>query len=159
MATPYRADLRFDSYDQLLADVQSLHATGWEKAGQWSLAMICDHLTRWTNGMLGEGLPHIPGPFQWIARSVIGRMVRKQKYPSLPFHAPKNLKPAADSSEPTSIAELTAAIARLQQLTGPNVETHPFGPIPANDVRGMTLLHAAHHLAFLRPRDGAETGV
>jgi hypothetical protein len=113
--------------------------------------MICDHLTRWINGMLGPGLPHIPAPFQWIARSIIGRMVRTHKYPSLPLHAPRALKPAVDSSETTAIADLSAAIARLQRLNGPNIQTHPFGSIAADDFRGMALLHAAHHLAFLKP--------
>jgi len=153
MATLYRADLRFDSYDQLLADVQTLQTTGWEKCGQWSLAMICDHLTRSTNGILdGNGVPRIPRPFQWIARVAIRRMVRKQKYPNLQFHAPAALKPVAEISEPTAIADLTAAISRLQQLTGPTVQTRPFGLIPADDFRGLTLLHAAHHLAFLKPK-------
>ena len=152
MPNPNRPDLRFDSYDQLLADVQSLHTAGWEKAGQWTLAMICDHLARWTNGMLDEGLPHVPGPFQWIPRLIIHRMVRKQSYPSIVFPAPSTLKPAIDLSESAAIASMTTAINRLQQLAGPVVETHPFGAIAADDFRGMTLLHAAHHLGFLQPR-------
>jgi hypothetical protein len=152
MARPYRENLQFNSYDQLLADAQHLHTTGREKAGQWPLAMICDHVARWINSMLGEGLPHIPGPFQWIARLIIRRMVRKQKYPTLKFHALAAVQPSADISEADALAKLAAAISRLQQLTGPTVPTHPFGPIPADDFRGMTLLHAAHHLAFLRAR-------
>ena len=158
MPNAYRADLRFGSYDQLLADVLNLQTTGWEKSGKWPLTMICDHLTRWINGMLDSGtkatLPRVPGPFQWIAQLIIARMVRKQKYPTLKFHAPASLKPSPDISEPTVIADLTTAIARLKELTGPTVQTHPFGPIPADDFRGMTLLHAAHHLAFLQPRIG-----
>jgi hypothetical protein len=152
MANPYRADLRFNSYDQLLTDVQTLHTAGWEKSGQWSLAMICDHLAKWIDGMFDQRLPHVPKPFQWIARFVMHRMARKNKYTALPIHAPASLKPVAEISEPTAIANLTAAIARLQQLSGPIVETHPFGPIPAEDFRGLTLLHAAHHLAFLKPK-------
>jgi hypothetical protein len=158
MPTPHRPDIRFDSYDQLLADTQSLHTTGWDKSGQWSLAMICDHLARWTNGMLDEGasasLPRMPGPFQWIARLVIRRMVRKQKYPTLRVHALAAIQPATEISEPAAITALTAAVARLQQLAGPTVQTHPFGPIDADDFREMALLHAAHHLAFLRVRAG-----
>jgi len=152
MPTPYRPDLHFNSYDQLLADARNLHTTDWEKSGQWPLAMICDHLARWINGMLDGGLPRVPGLFQWITRFIIRRMVRKQKYPTLPIHAPAALKPAADISASTAIAALAEAVARLQKLTGPIIQTHPFGPMPADDFRGLTLLHAAHHLAFLRPR-------
>ena len=158
MPAPYRPDLHFHSYEQLLADARNLQTTGWEKAGQWSLATNCDHLTRWINGMLDDGdksgLPRVPRPFQWFARFIIRRMVRKQKYPTLMVQAPAALKPATDILEPAALAALAAAVARLQQLTGPFIKTHCFGPIPAEDFRGMTLLHAAHHLAFLRPRVG-----
>src|ERR1700733_9379068 len=100
----------------MLADAQNLHTNGWEKSGQWPLAMICDHVARWINGMVDHsGLPRVPGPFQWIARFIIRRMVRNQKYPTLPIPAPAALKPATGLSDPAALAALAAAVARLQQ--------------------------------------------
>jgi hypothetical protein len=158
MPNPCRAELHFDSYEQLLADVQNLHTTGWEKCGQWSLAMICDHLTRWTTGMVdGGNLPSVPRPMHWIVRIVIHFMAKRRKYPNIKFHAPGGLKPAADAVEPTAIAEFTTAIARLQQLNGTVVQTVPFGPLPANDFKSLALLHAARHLSFLKSV-GSNTG-
>jgi Protein of unknown function (DUF1569) len=149
MSKPLRPDLQFGCYEDLIADVDRLRTTGWAKSGQWSLAMNCDHLTRWMNAMLDGGLPQIPRPFHWIARAVVRRMAGKRKYPTIKFHAPAALKPASDISESDAVDAVRAAIARLQQLPGPTVDTYPFGPLPADDFHQMTLLHAAHHLAFL----------
>jgi hypothetical protein len=152
MSKPLSPGLRFDSYQDLISDVDHLHSTGWDKSGQWSLAMNCDHLARWISAMLDGGLPHIPRPFQWIARAVIRRMVSKGKYPTIKFRAPSALKPAEDISEPVAIDALKRAVLRLQKLSDPTVNTYPFGSLPSDDFHKMTLLHAAHHLAFLESR-------
>ena len=152
MPKPCRSDLHFNSLDELLTEIDRLHSTGWEQSGRWSLAMVSDHLTRWMTCMLDGGTIRVPGPFRWLARAMIRRMGRKQKYPSIKIFAPAAMKPAADVSEPTAVAELRAAVKRLQQLPGSTVDTHPFGPLSAHDFLQMTLLHAAHHLAFLKPK-------
>jgi len=154
MPIPSRPELHFNSFDELLADLEKLHTSGWEKSGQWSLAQVCDHLARGMNCMLDGGMPYIPGPFRWIARAMVRRMVRKQKYPSLKVSAPKAMKPVPDITEAAAILDVQAAVARLQQLSGSTVYVHPFGVLSMHDFHQMVLLHAAHHLAYLRPQSG-----
>ena len=45
-------------------------------------------------------------------------------------------------------------VARVKKLPGPTVNTLSMGELSTDDFVGMLLLHAAHHLAFLKLRVG-----
>lgn len=152
MADPCRPGLRFASLDALVADVDQLRSSEIEQCGQWSLAMILDHLVKWTAGMLDGGLPSVPGFVQSIARLMVHRVVRKQVYPTVKLKAIKVLQPGSSPPLDWTYGEFIRMVERVRKLPGSVVHTQPFGGLSRDDFQRLMLLHAAHHLAFLRRR-------
>ncbi len=152
MSKPARPELRFSSFDQMLADVDRLRSTPYERSGQWDLPQILDHLTKAMSMPFKPGATSMPWPVGAVARLMIHRMVAKNQYPSMKFPAPPVLRPAADVDLQTASAGFSEAIARVEAVQGETVQFPPFGSMPLSDFRGLQLLHGAHHLSFLRPR-------
>lgn len=148
MSKKCRKNLRYESLDECLADVELLRAGVVEQCGAWSLAMMLDHLIKWTNGFLDGGVTRVPSVFQSIARWMIRRAVKTQKYPSFTIKAPKAFRPV-DSPLESVYPQFKKMIERLRALPDV-VATWPVGEISKNDFEQMMLLHAAHHLAYLR---------
>jgi hypothetical protein len=148
---PRRAlDLR--SFEEVLAEVARLQRDGYDRAGQWDLAQICDHCAVWIEYTL-DGFPfRIP----WFVRMFLGRwmlrrVLRQRQFAAgVPTPQKNLLGPGAD---------LVAAEHRLQRaidrLQLPAVVTHPsplFGTLTPDEWRELHLIHCQHHLSFLVPR-------
>ncbi len=120
-------------------------------SGNWSLGKILNHLNRWTSGFLDGGLPHLTGLLQPMARWFMKRMSKTEKYPSFRFPAPKAIVP---DNEPLdqAYANFCQMIDRVRGLP-PVVKTIPLGDLPLHVFHRMLLLHASHHLGFVRPKD------
>jgi hypothetical protein len=76
MAKPARPELIFHSIDEMIADAQRLKAGPYEKAGQWDLAMILDHLARAMETPPSNQRP-VPWPFNIVARGFIHQMAKR----------------------------------------------------------------------------------
>lgn len=152
MGTPARPELRFDSIRAMRDDAERLRRVGYDKAGQWDLTMILDHLGKTMSGPFQEGQRNLPWPVGPIARRLVHRMVEKQTYPNLTIPALPRIRPtpgvALDDAYPTFVG----ACAQVEALTDDRVACPPFGVLPRTDFVGMQLLHGAHHLSFLKPR-------
>ena len=149
MAKPARPDLIFLSIDDLLADAERLRCGSYEKAGQWDLPMILDHLGKAMEVPSPVQKP-VPWPVSVIARAFIRRMTRRGIYPSFKIRAPKAMQPTPNIPLETADAAFRAAAGKMKSFTGPTVEGTPFGPLPREDFVKLHLLHGAHHLSFLR---------
>lgn len=141
----------YRNFDDVLADVEQLRR-GYEKKGNWSLAMILDHLTKSMLLPFNDQAPWLPPPIRWVARTMIRRMVRSGNYPEFKLIAPKVMKPAETISEQAAYEEFRAAAERINHLTDPTIDIRPFGRLEMADFKQMQLIHAAHHLGFLVPR-------
>ena len=151
MGTPARPDLHFDSVDAMLADVEHLRR-GYDKAGQWDLGMVLDHLAKSMSPPFAAGQKNLPWPVPSIARVMIAAMARRKTYPM------GVTIPALPSIRPTPGVDVDAAYDHFRDIAG-KVKTlpadvtpfPPVGRVPTGDFLGLQLLHAAHHLSFLRP--------
>jgi hypothetical protein len=150
MSKPARPDLKFTSIEQMLADAQALRAGPYEKAGQWDLPMILDHLTKTMSLPLAPAGRNLPWPLGALARVVIHRFAQRKMYPTMKFPAPRHVRPAPNVGLETAWAEFQTAAGRLLAHTGNSFTVTPFGQVPREDFIKIQLLHGAHHLSFLK---------
>lgn len=151
-----RRELHLETLDAAVDECRSLLRSGYEPTGRWSLGQICQHL-RLTiednmNGyptwmtVVGFPLRPILRTF-FLPRLLEGRSISGMKTAGR-FIPPGKLD---DERE----VDLFAACARaFDQGEGP-LHPHPgFGSMPRDRFRLFHAAHAAHHLAFLVPREG-----
>jgi len=150
-----RRQLRFESIDQAIDDIDNLHACGHERLGKWSLAEVCDHLTMAMRMSL-DGWPadrRVPWPmrlfgatvakwtilwFGWIPRGV-----------PLPHGSLGNEDPRP---EQTAVSHCIATLRELRDHDG-DFYPHPIvGRMTPKQWCRYHLVHAAHHLSLLVPR-------
>ena len=74
-----RRKLRFETYDDLIADASTLSTYGYQKLGNWSLAQMLDHLTKLHVGSIEGGIPDGPLPFRIISQWVLKKHVPQQR--------------------------------------------------------------------------------
>lgn len=153
--------LRFETLDEAIADVRQLEL-GYERAGRWTLAQTCDHLSRFMRYSM-EGFPSrgLPQPIAGVLRRVLlpKKALTRPMRPGT--RTPRFLAPGADTvTDPAERRRLDHEAAdrfvemakRVKHFGG---EWHPsplFGKLPPGMWRLLHIKHAAHHLGFLVPR-------
>jgi hypothetical protein len=150
-----RRSLRFAAYEDAIAEIDRLFHDGYEASSHWTLGQICRHLSFYLRGSLegfGSKLP-------WIVRILVGplvlrRILRSGRMPDNAPTIPKSV-PGEEADEAAAVAEARLLLERLARHTG---ELHPsplFGKLSPQRWRELHLIHAAHHLSFLEPKDMA----
>ncbi|MBX3421175.1 MAG: DUF1569 domain-containing protein [Pirellulaceae bacterium] len=148
----HRRSLDFRSWDNVLADIQHLNHVRYDRAGNWDLSQILEHV--------GEGLRTAVsgtkhrGP--WIVRTLIGplvlRYVLRQRRMKAGLKVPKWWLPGPPSDESQAINRFQATLESFQQLKTPPYP-HPFlGNLSKSQWNELALIHASHHLSFLLPK-------
>jgi hypothetical protein len=147
-----RRPLTLRDLDHAVADAEALLASGYDRAGTWGLAQVCDHLARPIEMSL-DGFPsRFPWPMRVLARwFVLGRILRR-KVIRRRFPAPKEFVPAEGGDERAAIERLRAAARRFEAHTGPVQPSPVFGRLTKEQWRSIHLWHCEHHLSFLLPR-------
>ncbi len=153
MSKPARPDLKFNTVDEMIADAQALRAGPYDRAGQWDLAMILDHLAKAMGGPFAAGGKNLPWPAARIGRFVMHRFAQRTTYPAIQFPAPKSMKPTTGIALEPAFAEFLTAARQVQAASGETIQWPPFGAMPLEDFRKIQLLHGAHHLSFLKLRE------
>src|SRR5262249_51788440 len=138
--------LDFPDFPAALADVDRLHAGGYEKAGTWDLAQTCDHLTYFIQGSL-DGHPYrVP----WLLKVVFGRypprriLSKRRIRPRGP--TPQKPLPAPGGNEAAAVARFHHIVGRFQAHTGELHDSPFFGHLTPQEWRDLHLIHCAHHL-------------
>src|SRR3954452_11842982 len=106
---PTRRELRFASFDEVVADAENLLAKGYDRAGNWDLAQVCGHLAEWMRFPL-DGFPKLPlflRPLFWLFRNTVGR-AKRLKYTA---EGMPSGKPTMPQTVCASGGDATAAIA------------------------------------------------
>ena len=160
-ATPSRRDLRFESLDQVAAEVQRLHHDGYVSVGKWNLGQVAAHLGDWLSYPM-DGFPKPLAPIRlmlWILKVTWGKREFKRMLSSGQMKAGNPTMPATvhdpGTDETESIDRLLATIERFKAHPG---EFHPspvFGVLSRDEALQLQLLHASLHLSFLVPRSSA----
>ena len=150
-----RTELRFDEWDAVLADLETLQSVGYNRVGQLDLGQICNHLAIIMEGAL-DGFPKMmPWPMRKLLRVMfLGTMMKHKpirlRVPVAPAFAAQT-EPVDDA---VGVSRLQAAIARF---SSPDAEYHEhlaFGRLNREQWNRQQLWHCEHHLGFLIPRNG-----
>ena len=150
-------ELEFDSFDQVLEDVQKLLANGYSASGKWNLAQACGHLNDWMRFPM-DGYPKAPLPLRpllWLMKVTVGRSQLERiladgfraKTPTMP-----RTVPAADAmTDAAAVAQFAETIHRFKVFDGPVAPSPIFAEFTLEQARKLQLRHCAHHLSFLTP--------
>ena len=144
--------LAFNSYEEIVKEVEALQKAGYKKTGAWSLGQICSHLDYYFKGSLDGFNPMLP----WIVRLIIGKPTLwwlKKAGHMKPggMTAPQSV-PSPDRNEKEGIEGVLNSLRRLEQAR----DLRPsalFGELTVEEWRWLHLTHAAHHLGFLIPEE------
>ncbi len=154
-----RRYIDFRTCDEVSVEIDRLKADGFAPAGNWSLAQICAHLAKSMEESLDGYTATVSLPIRILVRCGAGRLILRRILKKR--RMPNNIKgPAA--MMPTDTADEFAAVARIREALGRTqaaASFHPspiFGKVAAEQMRQIHLIHAAHHLGFLIPRESQQ---
>jgi hypothetical protein len=150
-----RRALRFESIDQLMAEVERLaeaeRAGRLRRLGNWTLGQTLGHLATWAEyGYTGAPLK-VPFFIKWFLR------LRKRKFLYGPMRAGVKIPGVEGGTLATEPVPLEEALGRMRRVmsrlqseapTAPNVI---FGPLTHEEWVALILRHAELHLGFLAP--------
>lgn len=148
-----RRELRLETYDDVLDELDRLEREGYRQLGNWTLGQICSHLCYYMRGSL-EGFDKM---LPWGIRKTIGRpllkkFMRDRGTPVGGRTLPASV-PAPEVQEQTALAEARALIERLKSSPGPLHPSPLFDQLTTEQWRDLHVLHAEHHLRFLLPAE------
>ena len=153
-----KRNLKFNSFDEMFADMEHLLDCGYTASGNWNLSQTCGHVGNWMSYPV-DGFPVPPifmRPIFWIMKVTVGQSM-KRKILAEGFKggmptAPESVPAADKNSDSQAVEDLKATVARVSSYSG---DLHPsplFGPMDLETLKKVTLLHAEHHLAYLEPK-------
>ncbi len=146
-----RREIRYTSFDEVLADAERLVRAGAATTGNWSVAQILGHLAI----AMERSIDGVPGVFPWYV-CLVGRYLVKPRILKhgmkpgfrLPNAAEKWAVPASDSDADATLAQLRSAIDRLR-AEYPRSPHPVFGPLTAAEWDALHLRHAELHMSFI----------
>jgi hypothetical protein len=145
-------DLTFVTFHEVMAEVDRLHAKGYDRAGNWDLAQVLDHLCYFMNGALDGFQFKVP----WLIKTLFGKMALnatlKSKRMKRGVFTPQKPLPVSGPDEKEAVARFKMTLERFTAHQG---EYHPspfFGKLSREQVHALNLIHCGHHLGFLLPR-------
>jgi hypothetical protein len=147
--------LRFESIDQVLADVDRLAAADragrLRRLGNWTLGQTLGHLAAWAEyAYTGAPLP-VPFFIKWILR------LRKRKFLYGPMRPGVKIPGVAGGTLGTDPMPLDEALGRYRrvmtrlQAEAPTAPSPVFGQLTHAEATALNLRHAELHLGFLIP--------
>ena len=151
--TMSRRKLNLATLDDAVAEARRLHERGYDRAGTWNLAQVCDHLTRlMTKSRDGFGDARFGWPMRLFGRLAKPLLVRMTSMPAGVEGPPSFMPPADLSDERAAIEAMERAVRRVQE-SGATFHPSPLlGTLTQAQWINIHRVHAAHHLGFLVPR-------
>ena len=155
---PKKRQLKFNDFDEMMAEVRSLMESGYVSNGNWNLAQACGHLSEWMRFPM-DGFPVPPLPIKaimWLMKVTVGPGMRRKilanGFTGGMMTAPETVPAHDAATDQDAIDKLQAVIDRVKSYQG---ELHPsplFGPADHDTHVKVSLLHAEHHLGYLEPK-------
>lgn len=147
-----RRKLKFTALEQVAVDVDLLHRAGYGRVGNWTLAQVCDHLTKF----MVMSLDGFPVKMPWPIRAVMGPYFLKpltlwSEWIPAGVQGPAVMMPTAPPGEAQAVERCKQALLRVQEFAGSFHPSPLFGEMTPGQWRKIHLIHAAHHLSFLLP--------
>ena len=146
-----RRELEFDDFDGVIADVEALQQSGYERMGEVGLGRTCEILSAAIEqSFRGAGTKDL-----WIQRLVarycLRRALKQRRMPDC-FHLAQELEPhRADEEYPDAVEKYKTTVRRLQSTY--EYPPHPtYGKLASDVWEQMHLVHAAHRLSYLLPK-------
>lgn len=149
---------QLQSLDDVVRYMEQLELSGYQQAGQWDLAAICSHLEIWMRYCL-DGFPPVSFPQSLIVfllrNTVAPGMLRKAiETRSMPAGSPTlpETIPLNGQSPREALNRYRETVERFERHTGPMQASPLFGKQDHEAYRQLHLVHAIHHLSFLKPK-------
>jgi hypothetical protein len=143
-----RVGLSFENEEAVIADIERLRK-GHVRAGNWTLAQVCDHLDRGTKSRMAPP-PHDPTtPEQAARKAMVDQILATGELPD-GIQAPDFMQPPTDCAD-EAIDRLIARLREFAQFKGPIAPHRLFGHLPDDAIRKLNRIHCARHLSFLTP--------
>lgn len=150
---PKRRRLRFHSFDEMFAEIESLRTRPHVQTGNWSLSVIVEHLARAIEMSIDGGTFPVPWYFKLIGPWLLKPRLLNRGMPSgfqLPGVVRKRLIPEGSTDSAQAIAHLRQCVERMK--TQPPQSRHPvLGALTPAEWNELHLRHAELHLGFLVP--------
>lgn len=148
-----RRQVRYDSYDDLLADAERLAGIEVRSLGNWSYGQVLDHLARSIHAMIdGPGFS-MPMPMRFVMRMLMMKKMVHQELPpgfKFPAKVATRFSPPSDAAVETGLEALRGAIERVK--TTDQRGMHPaFGTIKTSEWDAFQLRHCEMHMSFIVP--------
>jgi hypothetical protein len=150
--TPGRRELRFDSFDEVMPDVERL-LEGHTTVGGWSLGQICRHLSTVARRVVDMPASTPADPSQWVGEGRKRQVFETGRLPEgLP--GPPEIMPPEGLDGRVEAEGLRLALAHFLASPGPAIPHRLFGPLSREEWHRVQLIHLAHHLSFAVPKAG-----
>lgn len=147
-----RRTLRFQTLEEMLADVENLAGVPTRTLGNWSFGQILDHVAMWLEFPL-DGFPiTIPWYIRWLVWPFKGTMIRSAMRPGFNWgeREAKLVTPQREVSVGEGLARLRRVIARWRSEQ-PKYPSPLLGKLTPQQWEQFQLRHAEHHLSYVVP--------
>lgn len=154
-----RRPLTFDDFDAVVRDVETLQANGFERAGRWDLAQVCEHLNDWLRYPI-DGYPRPALPIRLaigilrplVITKALRQILANGTMPAGRMTLPETVHPPG-CDEDRAVTKFRDTIQRFQAFDGPFQTSPMFGTLGRDQMIQLQLIHCAHHLSFLIPKE------
>lgn len=153
-----REELELRSWDEVIAQLQSLQNGEYEQLGAWDLSQCCGHLNQWLSfpmdGFPDSGASSKPTETEIAeGKKQLQAIIQDGFTPGIPTWSATVPEPDSQNSQ-AAVTELTATIKRFQDHSGPIHASPFFGEMDKEEVTQLQFRHFAHHLSFYRQASG-----
>lgn len=146
-----RRVLDLETLDGVVAEVERLHQSGYQKAGQWDLSENLSHCGQLVEQTM-EGFKFKAPWIFCLVRPFIKRMMFKQRSIRAGLKRPNDvLEPQPLSDEAKEIEKFKGLIDRLKNHKGLLHPSPILGELTAEQWHDFHTIHCSHHLGFLIP--------
>ena len=164
-ATPSRFPSNFTNLDEVIQRLELLQREGYTSVGNWNLAQVSEHLRDWFSFMI-EGYPSAPFPVNWmlwgmkntVGKSMLRKILRSGSMASGGPTMKQTVHAAGGIDDATSVLRLKEMIERFRSHRDPYFPSPMFGDLSAAEGLSLQLIHCAHHLSFLVPKNSKPIG-
>jgi len=141
-----RRTVRYESYSDMLTDVEQMAVADVSTVGNWSLGQILKHLAMSVDSSIDGAGFSLPAPVRWVMKLLMKRKFLTKPIPA-GFKTTKEFTPDETSIE-EGLALLRTAVDRQGKET--KRAPHPgFGKFTAQEWTDFNLRHAELHMSFV----------